>query len=321
MSGMLWGVSASGGYLANPKLNKVLQYSAQELARFRQCTELQNAFGKNAGETFNWDKVANVTNPGGRLSETEVMPKTDQVISKGIMYIYEYGNSIPFTKKLELLSEFEVTEMIKKGLLDDFRKCMDGLVEREMNKTMLQYVGTGAAAYTLVETGTVAATNASVFNKYHVKNMIDELVKRNVPPYDGEDYVCIASIEAMRGILDDLESTKYYIVDQFKNMMRGEVGRYYGCRFIRDNYATRYTYNELTKTSTAKTWSGGFSKDAYIFGKGGVVEAITEAEQIIPKEITDYRRSKGLAWYFVGGYKLLWEDAANSRIIKWASAA
>jgi N4-gp56 family major capsid protein len=319
--GMLWATNSVGGFLANPKLDKVLQYSAQPLSRFRQFTEVKNAFGKNSGETFNWDKVANVSNPGRRLIETDTMPKTQQIISKGTMAIYEYGNSIPFTKKLELLSAYDVDEMIKKGLLDDFRKCMDGLIEREYNKTYLNYVGTSATAYVLTTDSSLAATNSSVFNKYHVKNMVDELVKRNIPPWDGEDYVCIASIEAMRGILDDLESTKYYTSEGMKNMMSGEVGRYYNCRFIRDNYATRYAYDELTGTSTAKTWTNGLSKDAYMFGKGTVAEAIAQPEGILPKEVTDYQRSKGLAWYFVGGFKIIWEDQANSRIIKWASAA
>lgn len=234
-------------------------------------------------------------------------------------------NSIPFTKKLELLSMYDVEEMIKKGLLDDYRKCMDGLVEREMNKTYLNYVGITAATYTLTTDSTLTATNTSVFNKYHLKNMVDELAKRNIPPWDGEDYVCIGSIEAIRGILDDLESTKYYIVDGYKNMLAGEVGRYYGVRFIRDNYATRYIYDEVartsTRTGTVKVWSGGYSGDAYIFGKGTVAEAVAEPEHVIPKEVSDYQRSKGLAWYFVGGYKILWEDEGNSRIIKWASAS
>ncbi len=307
--------------LANPKLDKILQFSAQPLSRFRQFTEIKNAFGKSSGETFNWNKIANVSNPGGRLIETNTMHMTEQIISKGTMSIYEYGNSIPFTKKLELLSFNDVEEMINKGLLDDYRKCMDGLVEREMNKTYLNYVGITSASYTLTTDSTLTAVNTSVFNKYHLKNMVDELAKRNIPPWDGEDYICIASIEALRNILDDLEATKYYIVDGYKNMIAGEVGRYYGVRFIRDNYATRYIYDETARTSTAKSWSGGYSLDAYLFGKGTVAEAVAEPEHVIPKELTDYGRSRGLAWYFVGGFKILWEDQANSRIIKWASAS
>ena len=319
--GMLWATNSVGGFLANAKLDKILQFSAQPLSRFRQFTEVKSAFGKSAGETFRWERVANVSTPGGRLVETNTMHQTEQVITKGTMAIYEYGNSIPFTKKLELLSMFDVEEMIKKGLLNDYRNCMDGLVEREMNKTYLNYVGTTSTGYTLTTDSSLAAVNTSSLNKYHVKNIIDELVKRNIPPWDGEDYICIGSIEAIRNILDDLEAYKVYTNDGYKNVLNGEVGRYYGCRFIGDNYATRYTYGETTRTSTAKSWSGGYSKDAYFFGQGAVAEAVAEPEHVIPKEVTDYQRSKGLAWYFVGGFKIIWEDQANSRIVKWASAS
>jgi N4-gp56 family major capsid protein len=322
--GQLWATNSLGGFLANPKIDKVLQFSAQPILRFRQFTELKNAFGKQSGETFNWDKVANVSTVGGRLIETNTMHQTEQVISKGTMTIYEYGNSIPFTRKLELLSQFDVEEMIKKGLLNDYVKVMDGLVERQMNQCLLRYVGTSASGYALTTDGTAVTNNTSAMNKYHVKNMVDELVKRNVPPWDGEDYICIGSVEAIRGILDDLESAKYYTGEGYKNLLAGEVGRYYGCRFIRDNYATRYTYSETGLTSTIKTgyWDAGSagSMDAYNFGQGAVAEAVAQPEGVLPKEVTDYGRSKGLAWYFVGGFKIIWDDESNQRIIKWDSA-
>lgn len=94
MAGMLWATNSVGGFLANPKIDKILQFSTQPLSRFRQFTEIKNAFGKQSGETFNWDKIANVSNPGGRLVETDTMHKTQQIISKGTMSIYEYGELI-----------------------------------------------------------------------------------------------------------------------------------------------------------------------------------------------------------------------------------
>ena len=45
-----------------------------------------------------------------------------------------------------------------------------------------------------------------------------------------------------------------------------------------------------------------------------------QEEEIRAKEITDYGRSHGLAWYFMGGWKIAWNDEPNARIIKWDSA-
>jgi hypothetical protein len=39
------------------------------------------------------------------------------------------------------------------------------------------------------------------------------------------------------------------------------------------------------------------------------------------KVVTDYGRSKGIGWYFLGGWELEWQDEPNTRIIKWDSAA
>lgn len=320
MAQMLWATNSLGGFLANPKLDKYLHFSAQPLTRFRQFTSVKDALGKESGDTFNWLKVANVNDYGGSLSETGTMHQTYQTITKGTLTITEYGNSIPYTRKLLTLSEYEVKDMIRKGLLNDFRKVQDGLVEREFNSCVLRYVGSSTTTYALTTNGTATATNTSAFNKYHVKNMVDELVKRNVAPYDGDNFICVASLEAIRGILDDLESTKYYVQEGYRDLLAGEVGLYYNCRFIRDNFATRYVYSASARTATAISWTGAYSLPAYIFGGDTIIEAVAQPETILPKEQTDYGRSLGLAWYFIAGYKIEWDDEPNTRIIKWDSA-
>ena len=120
---MLW--TTQSGYLTNNKLNKQFQNTAQPLMRFRQFTSLKEAFGKQQGETVNWLKVANVGNYGGKLTETDTMHETTQALTWGTASVTEYGNSIPFTFKVEALSEFDIKEIVKGGLLDDAVKCID----------------------------------------------------------------------------------------------------------------------------------------------------------------------------------------------------
>ena len=36
---------------------------------------------------------------------------------------------------------------------------------------------------------------------------------------------------------------------------------------------------------------------------------------------SDFGRSKGIAWYYVGGFGLIHTAAAQARILKWTSAA
>lgn len=97
--------------------------------------------------------------------------------------------------------------------------------------------------------------------------------------------------------------------------------RYYGVRFVEDSLASRYTYSASARTMTAKSWTQAKSLDAYLFGSPTVREAIVVPEEIRLKVVTDYGRSKGIAWYMLGGWAIEWDTAADTRIIKWDSAA
>lgn len=318
---MLW--TTQSGFLTNNKLSKHLQHAAQPLLKFRQFVSIKEAFGKGAGQSVNWNKIANVGTYGGKLVETNTMNETTQAITQGTLTVTEYGNAIPFTMKIEALSEFDVKEIIEKGLRNDLVKCMDGEVEREFNQTPLRYVGTTTAGGALTTNGTATATNTSALNAYHIRRMVDELKKRNVPGYSSADgdYVCIASIEAISGMAGALESINQYVESGHKKIANGEVGRYYGCRFVEDRFATRFTYDSTARTATAKAWTTANSLDAYVFGSDTVREAVVIPEEIRMKVVTDYGRSKGIAWYFLGGWKLEWTDAPSARIIKWDSLA
>jgi hypothetical protein len=107
------------GVLTNNKLNQFFQRSAQPLFKFRQFTDVKEAFGKARGQSVNWLKVANVSTLGGNLLETNTMHETTQALTWGTLTVAEVGNSIPYTFKAEALSEFDVKEIVRGGLLDD----------------------------------------------------------------------------------------------------------------------------------------------------------------------------------------------------------
>jgi len=319
--GNLW--VDDSGVLYSPRLSAKLQFSAQPMMRFREYVDIKEAFGKQVGESVNWDKIANVTNYGGKVAETSVMPTTRQAITKGTLSVTEYGNAIPFTGKIEALSQQSLETIINKGLRDDMVKCLDGEVERQMNSTVLRWTGLTSTSGTLSTTGTATGTNTADFNLYHAGAMADALRKRYVPGFESLEgrYVCICSIEALRGIKFDMQGKHPAIPTNFSNLVNGGQFEYDNIVFVLDQFATRFTYDSTAKTATAKTaFTGGpagQSLDAYMFGADTVREAVAIPEQIRQKEVTDYGRSKGLAWYFLGGWQLEWSDEPNARIIKW----
>jgi len=52
-----------------------------------------------------------------------------------------------------------------------------------------------------------------------------------------------------------------------------------------------------------------------------VAEAVCVPEEMRGKIPTDYGRSKGVAWYYLGGFGIVHTNVAQTRIIKWASLA
>ena len=313
-----------GSYLTNNKLNKIFQREAQEMCRFRQFVKFKEAFGSHQGGSVNWLKVSDVADHGHKLTETEAMPESRVPLAWGTLTVNEHGMSIPFTFKSEILSEFDIMDIMREGLLDDAVKVLDGNIERQFNACKLRYVGTASNAAGVTSTdGTTTKTNTSGLNSYHVRKMVQELKKRNVPGFSGlgGDYVCIASVDAMEALYADLEDIWQYTESGHKKILNGEVGRYYGVRFVEDSWATMNTFDVNTGGSTAISWAKAKSGVAYIFGSPTVREAVVVPEEIRMKVTTDYGRSKGIGWYGLMGWKIEWDTAADARIIKWDSKA
>ena len=314
--------STASGFLTNNKLNKAYQEEAQPLTRFRQFVTIKEAFGKSQGETVNWLKAANVTTIGGRLVETNTMHESKRPLTWGTLTVDEYGNSIPFTGKVSDLSEFDIREIIRGGLMDDNVKVIDAAVAAQFNKTPLRYVGTHISNAGVLTTNSVAtATNSSILNSFHVRKMRLELEKRHVPTFDSGDYAMIVSLEAAESLEGAMESVNQYTETGHTKIMNGEIGRVHGVRFIKDGWASRNTVDLDALTSSAQTWTNSQSLNGFMFGRDTVREAIVVPEEIRQKVVTDYGRSHGLAWYGLFGWQIEWATQADARIIKWDSAA
>lgn len=151
MADMIWtsGSADQGQYLSLGKLSKKFQTVAQPMLRFKQFVSTKNALGKHEGESFNWLKITDVNTIGGKLTETNTMHVTDQTLSHGTMTITEYGNSIPLTRKIETLSEFDIWQIVREGLMNDYARVQDGLIEREFNSCVLRGVGSSTATLIL----------------------------------------------------------------------------------------------------------------------------------------------------------------------------
>lgn len=314
------GAVAQGGYLTNPRLSKTLRHALQPLCKFRQFADIKEGWGKGVGEVLLFDKISRISTAGGTLIETDVMKEHQFSIGRGTITLSEFGNSIPFTGKLEALSEFNVNDPVQRVLRDDMASVLDKAAGIKFKQTRRKYVCNGTEAG-VWQSRTTESTVASIVGSgtalnsptvYHIKEIVDHLRGKNVPPYDGQDYIGIFSVNALRGISDDAEWTDAAKYGDPERLFAGEVGRIYGCRCIRE---TNYLLNNIG--SDTKYGEG------VIFGAETVIEGIAVPEELRQKIPTDYGRSKGMAWYGILGFERMWnitDSGQTSHIVHICSA-
>jgi N4-gp56 family major capsid protein len=318
MSGQLWSVNTLGGYMFSETLSEVLRMAVQPLVKFRQFADVKDAAvqGKKKGDTFHWNVFSDVATQGASILETNTMPETNFTITQGTMSITEYGNSVPYSEKLDDLSKQPVMEIINKVLKNDAKKAFDVAAEAQFSATPLRIIPTGGTAtnaITLYTNGTVTGTNNVALGKDHIKAIVDVMKERNIPPYVNDDFMSLAHPTTFRQLKNDLETLHQYVDQGFRMILNGEIGRYEGVRFVEQTNIKK----GVAKDGVA--WSLAKSNWAYFFGADTVAEGIAVPEEMRGKIPSDYGRSRGVAWYYVGGFGIVQTQAAQARILKWDS--
>lgn len=305
MAGQVWQTSALGGFMWAPNLSRKLRTALQPMVRYRQFADAREAFGLGKGETFNWNVYSDVQDQGGTLAETATMPESNYTITQSSLIITEFGNSVPYTKKLDDLSEHPVTEIIHKVLKNDARKALDAATNAQWELTPIRVVGDSATTISVTENGIPSGAPTGEFLDTHSKLIADEMAERDIPTFDGNNYFAIARPTTLRAFKDNLETIHQYVSEGWHVIMNGEKGRHEGIR-----------YTEQTNIPN-EGWAN--SDGIFFFGADTVVEAFAIPEEIRGKIPTDYGRSRGIAWYANLGYGIVHTEAEQARILKWDS--
>lgn len=329
MSGQLFATDSLGGYFYSLNLSNKLRDALQNSCKFRQLCDAKDAGGRQKGQTFTWDVVSNLASrTSGSLSETNTVPEGNFTITQGTLTVAEYANSVPYTGKLEDLSKFDVQSPIMKVLNYDAMQTMDAAAFTQFNRTPLRATDLTATTIDLVTTGTATTTSSVAFNSTHHKLVIDTMKERNIPPFEGDDYVAVSHPTTLRAFKNNLESIHQYTETGLQMIFKGEVGRYENCRFIEQTNVpkggidnTDTTFNAFTGTANLWGVTGGGRSWIFFMGSDTVMEGVVIPEEIRSKIPTDFGRSKGVAWYALTGFGLVQTAAAEARIVKWASYA
>lgn len=328
MAGQLFSVAAEGGYMYADNLSKYLRVQVQERCKMRQFVDAPDleSYGLHRGDTARWNVYSKIANQGGRLAETQTMPESGFTVSQKSLTVFEAGNSVPYTGRLDALAEHDAVTIIDKTLRDDCRKFHDIEAFNVFNACKLRVASSGSTTSVVLTTNaSTVTTNNIEFGTGHAKAIVDMMKERNIPPFLDDDYVALTRPTTLRTFKNSLESVKQYTETGLQHIFKGEIGRYEGTRYVEQTFIPEggaidsATFNPAT--GTGDPWNNAKSSWIFFMGEDTAAEAIVIPEEIRAKLPGDYGRSKGIAWYYLGGYGLIHDDATNSRIVKWDSAA
>lgn len=336
MVGQIWSVDVSGGFLYSDNLSEYLRFEVQPRTKFRNlCDAKDDALGLHRGDTYRWNIYSKIANRGGPISEQQRIPESGFTIEQNSLTIGEFANSVPFTKKVELLGEHAVKDVIDQTLKDDARKTLDRMAAYQFFQTPLRVAPTGGnstTSITLTTNSATATTNNVAMGKDHVKAISDTMKERNIPAYDGDDYIAIGHPTTFRSFKNDLESIHQYTDSGVAMIYAGEIGRYENCRFIEQNEMPKGHANDAAFSGTSSSvnfiysatddaWNNALSSWVLFMGSDTVIEAPAVPEEIRAKLPQDYGRDNGVAWFYMGQCGLCHDSATNARIVMWDSAA
>ena len=92
--GQLFATSTQGTYTWSKLLSKEVVHAAQPDMKFTQFTVMREQWGKNAGESFLFDKYGNIDTQGTTLTETTTVPAHSYRLYQSTATLYERGKLI-----------------------------------------------------------------------------------------------------------------------------------------------------------------------------------------------------------------------------------
>ena len=292
-----------GTYLRSPKLSQQMREQAAPKFIWRQFVDTKDGLGKNAGDTVEFTKRLRIDTRGGKLSETATMPSNRIKVIKDSVTVTEYGNGVPFTQKIETLSEFSMRTEYEKGLVQDQNDTVDNAIATLFKTAKFKAVCTAttrSAGVVFTTNGTATASSANDVSDGNLRAIVDYAKTKQIPKL-GSYYVFVGATNAISGIYDYLQSVAQYADPEFR--FKDEIGKYYGARCVEDN-------NILLNTIGSNSNKG----EGVLFGEEAVAQAVALPEELRYEE-TDLGRSKKLGWYAILGFKKIWDlgtDDLNS---------
>lgn len=304
MSQFSWTFDQPTGVFKNHKLSNKIREASIVKTIFAQFVDAEPGYGKKNGESITITRISNVPVPTSSvLVEGMPMSETTFSLSTQAITVAENGSAIPFTSLSMDLAYFDEQNKIQKKLMQQMKISMDNAAATAAKSGRIVAAPDGISSITF---NTAAApTTATVnLNVYHVEQIRDYMFSTlYLEPYANDDYMCVISTKAKRGIMSDPDWKDWHKYTDPQSKFNGEVGRLEGIRFIETNNSTALSNSKGT---------GSVLGEAVFFGDDFLTMAVAQDPELRVKVTTDYGRSKGIAWYGIYGFGQIFSDVANA---------
>lgn len=312
-----WTYDAPTGVYKNHALSSDIRMASIAMTKFVQFAQVpEDGYSSGKGSDVTITRVSNVAVPSDdSLNELERIPEDTLSLSTQSISAVERGRAIPYTSLSLQLAHFNLENAIQKKLRDQLSLRLDILSATAFKVGKIKAIPDGIASLTFDTDGTASTTATANLNVYHLEQIRDSMFSTyNMMPYEGDDYMCVASTKALRGIKRDANWEKWKVYAESSAKYNSEVGRIEGIRFVESNN---------TNALSASLGSGSVLGEAVFFGDDPVAMASVLDPELRAKESEDYGRSKGVAWYGIYGFGQIWSDSASAgeaRVVHLTSA-
>lgn len=306
MSTFTWAFDAPSGVYKSHDMSAALRKAAIAETKFMQFVKPEAGYGKKKGDTVTITRISNLSIPtSGKLSENIKMPEDALTITTVSITVSEWGRSVPYTSLSDDLSMFNVENMVQGALKDQMKVVMDGAAAGAFKSTSAKIKATpdGVSSIQFGTTGVAPTQALANINMYHVEQIRDYMFTTlHVPPYEGDDYMCLISTKGKRGIVNDPSWEVWHKYTDPSAKYNGEIGRIENCRFVE--------INNLSALS-GSLGSGSVLGEAVFFGADAVAMAVVLDPELRAAIPGDFGRSKAVAWYGILEFGVVW-DTANA---------
>lgn len=267
--------------------------------------------GKKSGDSVGFRLVGRISGTADTpIGEFDPVPFMDPPEYVGTGTVDRYAHAIAWTGERADLDRLDNEDTYIKALREHNSRTVNKLIYNALVAgRSFGYVPLTATTANFTTDGTLTGANASPLSFWHMQNITKNLIKRNVPFFDGENYLAALSTTAKFNIAMDTQSggwidVKKYASSGAEGVLKNEVGSVGQIRCILDNDVL----NDGIGTGSA-------------FGSGFVVgdEAVKEM-QVYPMHFRyndnlggDFGNQAGIAWQMLLGYKACWNYTSHGQ--------